>query len=490
MLVDQKISAQSLNNVARLSAQRKKLRASRQSLLDRALLIQIILCIVPFIVTFVLVSHWTAAICFFAVFLPILGYCIVCRKPIELATIVLGTLPVSMYARNWFFYLSVILSVVAVMVLIYLSRTGDFARIWDNQRLRFLLLLTGIYWLMSAFLSGQLLVNIKIMEMSFFAASVYVLSAHKRQFLTALVGYSISAICIGPTFFAYDGSRLGMIEIDGLWFGNPISLGLPLTLVLLLAMVDKGKWIGLEQFGWRRHVVAQIAAVFWILSTSRVSWLAAGVGILLIFVFQKETRKGILGFLLLGILALLLMLHSERGDFVTHWYDKTFSEEKTLTQRSSGRVDQWLLFPEVFMESPLWGFGPGSGQVIYAHYSKLYDFVNFQTGKEFMWHSLVMHLGIETGSIGLLSLFAVIATSLIANIAFRTETGQLLPLLGTVCYLVIALTVTAMDAHSGVFLGIGLIGEVSRRSRPDFRMVLKKGRVQSPSVRVAQVRPR
>src|ERR1035438_4530391 len=30
-------------------------------------------------------------------------------------------------------------------------------------------------------------------------------------------------------------------------------------------------------------------------------------------------------------------------------------------KRTTGRMDQWESFPAVFFDSPIWGFGPGSG---------------------------------------------------------------------------------------------------------------------------------
>src|ERR1039457_2294265 len=57
-------------------------------------------------------------------------------------------------------------------------------------------------------------------------------------------------------------------------------------------------------------------------------------------------------------------------------------------------MDQWESFPAVFFDSPIWGFGPGSGKAVSLHYTK--------EGKT--WHSLYLLVGVETGLIGLIGL--------------------------------------------------------------------------------------
>ena len=57
----------------------------------------------------------------------------------------------------------------------------------------------------------------------------------------------------------------------------------------------------------------------------------------------------------------------------------------------------------------------------------------------------------------------VIFAGILAGIGYRVLehlriTGEILPLLGLVCYMVIGLSVSALDAMSGVYIGLALLG--------------------------------
>ena len=76
------------------------------------------------------------------------------------------------------------------------------------------------------------------------------------------------------------------------------------------------------------------------------------------------------------------LLQTSRGAVLTEWVDRTFSDERSIGNRTSGRSDQWMLFPQVMRDAPLWGFGPGSGARVYAHYSALDPRVKLEPGRE------------------------------------------------------------------------------------------------------------
>ncbi|HEV8722663.1 MAG TPA: O-antigen ligase family protein [Candidatus Binatia bacterium] len=397
-----------------------------------------------------------AALWFFAIFLLLVVRNALHRNPVDLATLVVGTLPALMYLRELFFYNSVLVAFGAIVLIWHIAKPEGYRRLWDNLRLRWLLIASAAYWVITLMLTGDYSVNLRILEMSLSAAAIYLLSWHRSSLATAFFGILLSAVSIGLAFLAF-GERLGMGEINGVRIGNPITLGLPLTLAFVLALADGGKWLGLEKSPLLRQIAPLAAGGLLLLSTSRASWLIALIALGVLFVLQSERRAMLLRFAVVAVFGVLILLQSERGEYVTHWFDKTVSDDQTIMQKSSGRSDQWMLFPEVFLDSPVWGFGPGSGQSIYAQYSRTSSFVTFQAGKEFMWHSLVMHLGVETGIIGLTVLFLIVGGLAVQGFKHHRYCGEVAPLLGAVAYLTIAMTVTAMDANSGAFLGLGFL---------------------------------
>jgi O-antigen ligase len=54
------------------------------------------------------------------------------------------------------------------------------------------------------------------------------------------------------------------------------------------------------------------------------------------------------------------------------------------------------------MDSPLWGVGPGSGRLIYSQYAYTAAEEGWELDKKhIVWHSPYLHVGAETGAIGL-----------------------------------------------------------------------------------------
>jgi len=77
------------------------------------------------------------------------------------------------------------------------------------------------------------------------------------------------------------------------------------------------------------------------------------------------------------------------------------------------------------------------------------------------WHSLYLQVGVETGIIGLIGL-----TFLLASLLFRGFTHWRIhdssaPLIGIIGFMVIGLSVSALDAVSGMFLGVGFLSAKS-----------------------------
>jgi O-antigen ligase len=194
-----------------------------------------------------------------------------------------------------------------------------------------------------------------------------------------------------------------------------------------------------------------------LLSTSRGSWAIVAVNVLILGVINRKQRKTLAALIVLLVVISALLLTSSRGEYIQQSFERTVSSERTLSSSTSGRSDQWWLFPEVLADSPLWGFGPGRGTAIYARYSNLYNI--FHSGEGMAWHSLYLQVGIETGIIGMLALTMLVGPLLVRGIAHWRAAGNSVPLHGVVSFIVIALSVSGLDAASAVFLGLGFLSD-------------------------------
>jgi len=256
--------------------------------------------------------------------------------------------------------------------------------------------------------------------------------------------------------------------IDGYTLGNPITLGIPLALVFLLSIGDGGKWLLLQNHPYWRLALGLTSGVLLLLSTSRGSLAIVIVNVIILLFIGKRQRWMLFVSAALLVLITLALLQTERGPSIVRFYDRTFSPDRTLNQKSSGRLDQWTVFPQAFQDSPIWGFGPGSGGSVYAEYSLLADGNIHLAGMEMAWHSLYLHIGVEAGMIGIMALTLLLGSLIFHGLNHWRSFGESLPLLGAIAFLVIGLSVSGMDGASGVFLGLGLLS-VRRKLAPRFR---------------------
>ena len=239
-----------------------------------------------------------------------------------------------------------------------------------------------------------------------------------------------------------------MAELAGFRIGNPISFGVPAALSLLASLTDGGRWMFVHSRPWLRILMDAVIGLFLVLSTSRGSWLVLIAGIAIVFTLNRSQRKWILVTVALLISAAAGYVYAEPNSLVMSYIRQTFSPEESWSKRTTGRAEQWAAFPQVLRDAPIWGFGPGNGRrisVIYAH-------------KNLIWHSIYLQVGAETGFIGM-GLLAILLASLVRR-AWRHYhiLGEVMPLVAITGFMMIGVSVPALDGLSGMYLGLALAG--------------------------------
>jgi O-antigen ligase len=316
---------------------------------------------------------------------------------------------------------------------------------------------TAVYWLVSFILTGDYSRNMRAMEAAFAAVAMVLLTGYRQQLAGALLGSIITLWAVGLAMLPHS-DRLGMANIAGIHLGNPITYGVPCALAFVLVNAESGKWLLLQRRMVTRVLLSVSLGVLLLLSTSRASWLVAAVSLATILIVNPPSRRMALASIaVLGIATLGVLQTKETGAHLAKGFERTFSEKRSVLQKTSGRSDQWMLFPRVMDEAPLWGFGPGSGTQVYAHYSALDPRIRYRRGGEAPWHSLYLHVAVETGVFGSVALLVLFTAMLATNVRSWRERREITPFLGTVGFGIIALTVSGMDAASGLFLGLGLL---------------------------------
>ncbi|WNM58130.1 O-antigen ligase family protein [Candidatus Nitrospira allomarina] len=423
------------------------------------ILIKVMICVVPAMGLVGLGKLFAGGKVFFVFLLIFLAYYVVSGKPLSFFALSISVLPVLVFLRDGLFYNSVIAILGLGLALRLFKTPQKFFQLWNNLLLRWLLVVGVLYWGGAFILTGGYSSGLMILELGFSAGIVYLLAEQRRFLSTAFIGAGISLFAIGLALLGYGSPRLVEAKIEGVTFGNPINFGIPAAFILLYSMVDDGKWLFLHKSAISRRLVGGTALIFLLLSTSRGSWAVACVGVIIMLLFSKVRMKmRILISLMIMAIFLFSLLLTEKGALINEWFDKATSDERSLEQKTTGRFDMWKLFPNVLKDSPIWGFGPGSGPEVYATYSMSDPNVHFKPGVKLAWHSLYLHIGVETGLIGLLLLTVFLASLISKGLVHRRVTGEVGPLLGVPCFMTIGLSVSALDPLSGLFLGIAFLG--------------------------------
>lgn len=407
---------------------------------------------------------------FVAILCGWLGLLGIQRRAPEAGSLLLGVMPIlGVYRGVYLPYLSLVALVLACLAFWLIVEPSRFRELGSNRTLVFLTSCGFVYWWTTFVLTLEYSNNLRVVELCL-VASLVVLTGQRRSYLfTSLLMIGISALCLGAGFLPH-GERLGMARMDdGLNLGNPVLLGLPLSLLILLSIANRGSWLLLERRPILRLVIICAASALLFLSTSRGSWVVTMMGFGVLFLTGGARQRAYLtvGALLMAG-AFVLVGQTERGAAVDKFIGKVTDDEASLNSATSGRARQWEAIPRVLADSPFIGFGPGSSTEITGRY----------TGKPLKWHSLYLQIAGELGLVGIVAVSAFLIH--LGWLAFRywMRTSEVIPMLALACYMTIGISVSGFDSISGVYLGLAALS-TTRAQHRRMRFVTERAKVSS-----------
>lgn len=414
-----------------------------------------------------------AGMVFWALFALVVLVFLLRRGAEELAALALALAPPINLLRDLAFYNVVVAAGVGALLFVALVHGRELgAHLRGNGPARALLLVGSVYYAASLLFTGDYSINLRVFEL--IAASLLTLFLAGRPgrlpaalFALVLSGAVTAAVMI-PLLHEDSAERLGQIRVDGVHLGNPVQIGIPLALALLLCVADRGSWLGLSGRPVLRLGLAGLTSLLLLLTTSRAAWLVAAAGVAVVLLVGRRGRMQMILLVVLGLaIALVVLPRTPFGEFVEKGFSRTFDEERTARNRTSGRSDQWIVAIQAMQASPvamLVGYGPGTGAAVYAVESTRTLGVEYAVGHRVPFHSLYMQLGVESGLLGLLPVLAWLFLVLRRAAAGRKSYGAV-ALVGAAGWALIALTVSANDTVSGIFLGLGLLASSRPASR-------------------------
>ena len=381
------------------------------------------------------------------ILLILIGYHAIHRNRYKALSILFGCAPVLIVMRGEFFYNGIIFFLLMCLGACIRESWPEVRFVMKDPIWKWIGALSLLYWFLTFARTSYWANNIRIIEFAL-ACAAFCLLANSRSYLaTAFVGMAISVSAYAIAMLPY-GVRLGEGDLDnGDTIGNPILVGIPSALVILLTLSDRGRYLLMES-NWRGRIVLSLVAAQWlILSTSRASWVITAGGLILIFIFNSQSRKSILILLILAGAISVAVLSTQRGDSSQRYFDKTVDSNRTLANRTNGRSDMWAALPKIFAVSPVWGWGGGSG----ADVDKMY------TGRHLLFHSLYLQILVESGLLGFIPLAIIIVAAVHRAVTHLRRQKELTPLIGIVAFILLGGTVSAFDITSGILFGMALM---------------------------------
>jgi O-antigen ligase len=425
--------------------------------LDWTVFISLCICVVPAMATLDFGAPMIGARYLAGSLLICLLYQAARRDRYRYMALLIGAGPALSLLRGVFFYNSFFFFTALGIVLWAATSWKDVKALWDDNIWRSMAFLCLLYWAISVALKGTFVANIRAIEFILTAGAISLLATRRSYLATALLGIAASSTAYAIAMLPY-GVRLGEGELDnGQTIGNPALMGIPSALIVLLALTDRGRYLLLENKVVARAIVCLVLAQWLILSGSRGSWLITLTCLAIVFTLSPPSRKGILAIIALGCIATLAVLTTERGAQVSNVFDKTMDSNRSLANRTSGRSSMWEALPEIFAESPVWGWGPGSGA----------DVDYLFTHRHLIFHSLYEQIIVECGMLGFLPMMVTLFAALYRAIQHYRRYGEATPLIGIVGFMIIGVSVTAFDFVSGTYLGLALM---SRESNTRYAM--------------------
>ena len=439
------------------------------------LLVQFAICLAPMPPAFLLghSSPFLGQIAFFSGLGLLLAYHAIQSRPYHLLCLIVSCIPVLMLLRGIYIPYNSVVVLLGCGFACALVVPGEFPGFWKRKAIFYLILGSVFYWWISVLYTGDYNRNLRTVDWALCIAIVVMLSERRSYLRTAMLGWGISAAVGGLMLLPY-GDRLGLAVIDGTRIGNPILLGVPCAFVLLLSIAENGKWILPQRHNAWRVVVGFVCGMFLVFSTSRGSWLIALVGLLILVICDRGSRLPILALGSALALTLMVLENSSHVQAANRYLMKVISPDTSMEVKTTGRIEQWRAFPAAFWDSPILGFGPGMSRNVSLAYS----------GENLVYHSLYLQIGAELGLVGL-SVLTLLLVMLIRNgIVHFLRYGEIVPIIGTLSFLTMALSVTALDSLGGTLLGIGFIGcDYSNLwiVRSEFGVIRRVSRSQEPS---------
>jgi O-antigen ligase len=429
------------------------------------LLLQILATVAPPLIILMLGKPYYAGKLFWGLFILAQVRLAICGRRNDMLCLAIAATPAINLLRDYATYNIIVVLFGGCLAFYFMQAQVAFMQSIRRHPMIFGIFAFALFWYLGSYINTRdYSVNLRLFELVFTVIAMLIIG-HDRVLLgSSLMGLCFSAVMVGaamlPYFKGESVARLGIIIVDGVRLGNPTQLGIPLALSFLALIIDGGFWMNLKgKFYWRWPMLAPTFMLL-ALTTSRASWLVSSIGIATSIILGHKQRLKSLILIGVGALGVQAVLLSPFGHSFDRGLERTFSEDRTAAQRTSGRSDQWMVTYYAWtrsLNSLIAGYGPGRGAEIYAELSDEVEGVKYAVGKKVALHSLFMQIAVESGLIGLVSLISWLIYMFCKTLMWSLKHKLIFPFVCFLGYAFIVVTVSGNDVPSAAFLGTGIL---------------------------------
>jgi len=386
----------------------------------------------------------------------------------RIISIIIGLSPLINFLRlqeGLFYNIILVVFIVILLLLILFENKIVFSLIKKNYSILFFLIFWLSYYVISLINTGVYYTNLRSLELALaFIITILVGKIGFSYIRLIFITMAISSIFLSISLFSYwdfySIERLGQLS-------NPSAIGLSLTIVFIALLVNKSKWLGIENNEALRYFLIAIVFLLSVFNASRMSWLIIIICLFTYIIHTNITaeKKEVLTISIVLVVIVYGLLNIFKVPSVNYWIYRTFNFNSTLSTISSGRTEQWQVALFYISQDPMTIIsGNGIGISEGSFYEEISEVANNYfnnklrtAGRYINWHSLYISLLMSGGLLFLLPYLIWLIKLLSSTIRIRDDSIFFMMI---VAYMISIGTVSGWDLLSGFMLGVAYLGKI------------------------------
>lgn len=367
----------------------------------------------------------------------------------------MGFLPFVVLLRDFIIsYSGFTMILILIFISFFIISKKTIIKVVSDKYNLFFIILFGLYILFGIITTHNFIYFIKYIEYLIGFILISTLFLNKNLSKIGFTNFIIGLIFYWISLFPLISQRFQVETIYGFHISSDPSASAGFVLMgLIILLFDKGNLINLQNNEKIRYFLVLLLLGFLILSTSRTNM---AIFLILLSIFSITKIKSFFKMLIFTIPLLygsyFLLDEEKQNRIEIMYYDKLFSDERSMNQLTTGRADQWIIsvhhFVNTTMDQQILGSGIANRNFYRDALVKYGAELELESqGRAFVLHSLYLIILVEMGIFAFLFFLFIMGVKFYQNFKLLLK-DNLVPFYFTIAYLI---TIASNQ-------GIGIIG--------------------------------